>query len=204
MLVEELCGDYHQFVETRVLKRACMTSSGFFRLDQLPEGTASGYIEKDGRWRTNIYVLPIIGGPDGGAYATASDMERLWRALLAGQILSPALTRTFLTKAARSGSCLYHGHGVWIHDDGDHPPVIYTAGCDAGASFRSSCLGNDIVATVLSNTSNGAWPMVKAVNQFLCREFTTTERSFSIEMNTSPGRIESPSSRTIKESESEK
>ncbi|MCP4660244.1 MAG: beta-lactamase family protein [bacterium] len=171
MLIEELCGDYHQFIESRVMKRAGMDSSGFFRLDQLPERTANGYIETDRGWRTNIYALPVIGGPDGGAFVTTLDMERLWRAFLSGEIISTALTRTFTRKAAWSRESVYYGHGVWIHDDSNQPPVIYVVGSDAGVSFKSSCHGDDIVATVVSNTSNGAWPMVNAVDGFLRQEF---------------------------------
>jgi len=182
MLIEELCGDFHQFIKSRVMDAAGLDSSGYFRFDQLPERTATGYIETDEGWRTNIYTLPIVGGPDGGAFATTSDMEQLWRAFLRGRILSPALTRKFTSKAVRCGDSTYYGHGVWIHDDGNQPPVIYVTGSDAGVSFKSSCHGDAIVATVISNTSTGAWPMAKSIDAFLRQEIPSAERSFSFEL----------------------
>ena len=48
----------------------------------------SAYIENaDGTWRSNIYAVPIVGGPDGGAYTTAADMARFWQALFAAHIV---------------------------------------------------------------------------------------------------------------------
>ena len=47
------------------------------------ECTAHAYIEdEDGGWRTNQYAVPIVGGPDGGAFTTAADMGRFWGTLL--------------------------------------------------------------------------------------------------------------------------
>jgi len=182
MLIQELCGDYHRFVESRIMRHAGMDSSGFFRFDQLPEGTANGYVETDQEWRTNIYALPIIGGPDGGAFVTTSDMEQLWRALFSAQILSPALTRKFTRKVASSSDSVFYGHGMWIRDDGHQPPVISVVGSDAGVSFSSRCHGNDIIATVVSNSSNGAWPMVSAVDDFVRQEYPHEARTFAFEL----------------------
>lgn len=178
MLIEQLCGSYHSFVEERVMARARMASSGFFRLDQLPERTATGYRQVGGRWRSNIYVLPVIGGPDGGAFVTTGDMRRLWRALLSGHLLSPALTGTFLAKTAHRQGHEYYGHGVWIDDDGEQPPIISVVGSDAGVSFSSACHGSDLVATVASNASQDAWPMAKAIKQYVLAEFSAEQRSF--------------------------
>ena len=47
-----------------------------------PNSTALGYIDaEDGSWRTNVYNLPVVGGPDGGAFSTAPDIARFWSAL---------------------------------------------------------------------------------------------------------------------------
>ena len=164
------------------MQRAGMESSGFFRFDQLPDRTANGYVKTADGWRTNTDTLPIIGGPDGGAFVTTPDMQRLWRALFAAEVLSPALTRAFLRKAMRSSDAVFYGHGLWIRDDGSQPPVIYVEGADAGVSFNSSCHGDSIVATVVGNSSIGASPMVGAVDDFVRREFPAEARLFSFEL----------------------
>ena len=75
-----------------------MASSGFFRLDALPESTALGYIgSADGAWRTNVYNLPVVGGPDGGAFRTAADMTRFWSALHADRIVGRDWRERILT-----------------------------------------------------------------------------------------------------------
>ena len=171
---------FHELVEQRVLARARMDASGYFRFDRLPRRVASGYVRSAQGWRTNIYTLPIIGGPDGGAYATVDDLERLWTALFAGELLSPALTRTFLQKVGRDRDGLFYGRGMWIEDDGVQPPCIYVEGRDAGVSFRSTCYAEHTIATVVSNTSDGAWPMIEVVDRFVREQVPVAQRGFRV------------------------
>lgn len=182
ILIEQLTGDYHAFVTERVLRRAGMRRSGFFRMDGLPEACAQGYVRgPGGHWQPNTWRLPIIGGPDGGAFSTAEDMAKLWRALRAGALLSPALTRRFLTRAVPlPGGTHHYTHGAWVLDDGKGAPTRYLVGADAGVSFRSVCFGDAVVGTVLSNTSDGAWPMAKAVRAAVEGALPASERAFDI------------------------
>jgi hypothetical protein len=50
-------------------------------------------------WKKNIYSYPPIGSPDGGAYVTASDLNRLLRKVKAGSLLSPQLMKAFFYSA---------------------------------------------------------------------------------------------------------
>lgn len=161
---------YHALAEERVLRRCGMADSGFFRFDQLPPRVATGYVETaGGGWRTNAQSLPIIGGPDGGMFATVQDIERLWRGVLAGDVITPELAARFLAKAATNAASehSFYGRGVWIHDDGAHPPLHYIVGRDAGVSFRSNAYADGTIATVVSNTSRGAWPMIRAIDAWI-------------------------------------
>ena len=171
LALEEVAGcSFHTLVEERVLRPCGMTDSGFFRFDRLPPRVANGYVEtEDGGWRTNIYSLPIIGGPDGGMFTTVGDFDRLWRGFFDGAVLSSGLASMFLKKAATQAGKQhsFYGHGVWIHDDGASPPLHYIIGGDAGVSFRSSAHSDATFATVVSNTSNGAWPMSKAIDDWI-------------------------------------
>ena len=60
----------------RVCGRRGMTDTEFLRSDELPGRTASGYVEVDGEWRTNVLHLPVRGSGDGGIYSTAADIAR--------------------------------------------------------------------------------------------------------------------------------
>ncbi len=171
LALEEVAGcSFHTLIEERVLRRCGMTDSGFFRFDRLPPRVANGYVETgNGGWRTNIYSLPIIGGPDGGMFATVGDIDRLWRGFFAGAMLTPELVVMFMKKAATvvGKKHSFYGHGVWIHDDGAGPPLHYIVGSDAGVSFRSSAHSEGTYATVVSNTSKGTWPMIKAIDDWI-------------------------------------
>jgi hypothetical protein len=45
------------------------------RSDELPAGTALGYLPIAGRSRTNVFHLPVRGSGDGGIYST---VPRRW------------------------------------------------------------------------------------------------------------------------------
>lgn len=167
LAIEAVSGHpYQGFIEERVFGACGMASSGFFRFDRLPAKVATGYIDDDDGWRANIYALPIIGGPDGGAFSTLDDMELLWRALVGAELLSPALTATFVARVAKWKQDTFYGHGMWIRGAGGRAPRVYVEGCDAGVSFVSTCYSNTTIATVMSNTTRGAWPIAEAIDRF--------------------------------------
>jgi hypothetical protein len=102
-------------------------------------------------------------------FATVGDIDRLWRGVFDGAVLSPELTSVFLKKATpvTGEEHSFYGHGVWIHDDGAGTPLRYLVGSDAGVSFRSSAHSEGTFATVVSNTSKGAWPMFRAIDDWI-------------------------------------
>jgi CubicO group peptidase (beta-lactamase class C family) len=179
VLIEQLTGDFHRHLQQGVLQPAGIQASGFYRFDALPENTALGYIETEGGWETNENKLPIIGGPDGGAMLSTREVEQLWQSLWAGKILAPDLLRRFVRKAAHSHKDKYYSHGVWILDNGQQPAEIYIEGMDAGVSFSSTCFGESIVATVISSTSSGAWPLAQALDVHIRDTFPKERRQFS-------------------------
>ena len=59
--------DFAAYIRERVFEPAGMDDSGYFASDRLPERTAYAYIKTGaGTWRTNVFAVPIVGGPDGG------------------------------------------------------------------------------------------------------------------------------------------
>ena len=157
LAIEAVTGaGYHQVVARRVLERANMTASGYFRFDALPDQVAVGYIEGGS---TSAERLPIIGGPDGGAFSTVADIERLWRRLLAGDIISTALLERFVEPRSRYRDQIFYGRGLWVRGD-----TLFIEGSDAGVSFKSSCYSRATIATVMSNGSDGAWPIAAAID----------------------------------------
>jgi CubicO group peptidase (beta-lactamase class C family) len=176
VVIEEVTGlPYQQYVEQAIFQATGMKRSGFFAFNQLPEQTALGYIEEAGGWRTNIYNLPIVGASDGGAYTTVGDLVMLWKAFWENEIVPQDLVEIYATPYVLAGTeseATYYGHGLWIFMEPGGQAEVYMTGGDAGVSFRSSVRrAADLQITVLSNTTDGAWPVLDDIDFTLKKAF---------------------------------
>ena len=146
---------YHAHVEREVCGRAGLTGTTFLRSDDLPADAALGYLFDDGN-RTNVLHLPVRGNGDGGIYSGVDDLHTFWQALVTGRIVGPDLVQTMITpRHDVPAEGLRYGLGCWLHPTGD---AIMVEGYDAGVSMRSiHDPTTRITATVLANTSEGAW-----------------------------------------------
>jgi CubicO group peptidase (beta-lactamase class C family) len=155
---------YHELVEQRVCRPAGMRQSAFLRLDQLPRNAARGYLPGKG-WRSNDQNVPACGGGDGGLYSTLEDLECFWRALHAGRIVPAELVSEALRPQHGMAGQRPYGLGFWLTS---MPRAAYLEGSDAGISFRSRYEpSTGLLYTVLSNTTHGAWPLVRELDVLL-------------------------------------
>lgn len=173
LVVECLSGsNFADVIQDNVFERAGMEDSGYFAMDQLPERTAYAYIQNpNGTWRTNFYAVPIIGAPDGGAYVTAPDMARFWRALIGDQLLDVEMTQRLLkpqidTKGDPTAA--HYGYGVWIDQVDGSVRRYFVEGFDPGVAMKSSFYpGEDLILTVIGNTSHALWPLCEKLETLL-------------------------------------
>jgi CubicO group peptidase (beta-lactamase class C family) len=159
LLAERASGTpFHELVRMRVCERAGMHDTDFLRSDELPGRTALGYLEVDGSLRTNVFHLPVRGSGDGGIYSTVADIHALWGALFAGRLVS----RELLGELVRPRSDVpsegkRYGLGFWL---GASSGAVILEGMDTGVSFRSvHDPRSGLTHTVISNTTDGAWPV---------------------------------------------
>jgi CubicO group peptidase (beta-lactamase class C family) len=154
---------YHDLVRKLVLERAGLADTAYLRSDELPGGVANGYL--DGL-RTNVLHLPVRGTGDGGCFTTAADMVVFWQALFDGAIVGEAtLAAMIRPRSDVPSEGLRYGMGFWLHPTGD---AVLLEGYDAGVSFRSKHdPATDTTYTVLANTSEGAWPLVRHLDREL-------------------------------------
>ncbi|WP_421378527.1 serine hydrolase domain-containing protein [Bacillus salacetis] len=172
MVVEQLTKlSFTDYVSEKIFKKAGMSSSGYFSMDQLPKETAYGYIQtEEGGYKTNIYSVPIKGGPDGGAYITAPDMIAFWEALLNNRLLSKETTQFLLTPHVKVKEGVQYGFGVWINSKEGIISKYHVMGYDPGVSFHSAFYPNSkTLSVVLSNHSSGAFSVMKAAEEILDR-----------------------------------
>jgi CubicO group peptidase (beta-lactamase class C family) len=166
LIAERVSGvSYHDLVRERVCEPAGMRDTEFLRSDELPERTATGYVRIEGdRWRSNVFHLPVRGVGDGGAYTTVADMSGFWRALFAGRIVSAGWVAEMVRPRSQvPEESMRYGLGFWLHELGDDVMLI---GMDAGVSFMSiHDPGTGLTRTVISNTSDGAWPIARHLRE---------------------------------------
>ena len=156
---------YHDLVTERVCRPAGMRDTAFLRSDELAGAVASGYVEMDGVWRTNIFHLPVRGTGDGGVYSTVADIRSLWTAFFRGEVVSPEWVREMTRRRSDAEHGMGYGLGFWLDASSE---VVQLEGMDAGVSFRSRHDPTaDVTATVISNTTDGAWPTARYLQQHI-------------------------------------
>jgi len=166
LVAERLTGvPFHDLVRTWVCEPAGMADTAFLRSDELPGNAARGYLGPDGL-RTNVLHLPVRGSGDGGVYATVADVHRFWSALFEGRIVPDEWVRQVLhPRSEVPEESRRYGLGFWLH--GSREAVILE-GYDAGVSFRSvHDPSARVTFTVVSNTSEGAWPLARYLGDTL-------------------------------------
>ena len=161
LIAERASGtSFYELLRQRVCEPAGMVDTEFLRSDELPGRTALGYLAEDGP-RTNVLHLPVRGSGDGGIFTTAADVSALWTALFAGRIVSTDVVAEMVQPRSEVPSPTQparYGLGIWLHPTRD---LVELHGSDAGVSFQTVHDPRErFTYTVLSNTTDGAWPIV--------------------------------------------
>jgi CubicO group peptidase (beta-lactamase class C family) len=164
LIAERVSGtDFHTLVHERVCQPAGMTSTAYLRSDE-PSTAALGYLPIDGSWRSNVFHLPVRGNGDGGIYSTVADFTKFWPAFLTGAIVS-SVGLMVTARSSWPSQELDHGLGFWLPAGTD---TVMLEGYDAGVSFRSVHQpSTGLTHTVMSNSSEGAWPITRALAEML-------------------------------------
>lgn len=166
VLAERAAGtDLPTLVSDLVCDPAGMPDTAFLRTDSLPGRAAVGYLDATGL-RTNVLHLPVRGSGDGGTYSTLADLHALWSALFAGQIVAPPLVAELLRpRSDWPQESRRYGLGFHLAAAGD---AVFMEGYDAGVSFLSLHQPSTAITyTILANWSEGAWPMIRLLDERL-------------------------------------
>jgi CubicO group peptidase (beta-lactamase class C family) len=167
LIAERVSGmPFPELLRERVCVPAGMHDTEFLRSDELPERTAVGYLPIEGGSRTNVFHLPVRGSGDGGIYSTAADISALWRSLFAGSIVSAGWVAEMLRPRSEvTTESMRYGLGFWLRQSAG---AVMLEGCDAGVSFRTvHDPRSHVTHTVISNTSDGAWPITRRLDEQL-------------------------------------
>ena len=170
LAIERVTGQpYRQYVFDEVFVRAEMLDSGFYDRREAAPRVAEGWDLIDGVWRSNIYSYPPIGSPDGGAHVTASDLVRFIQAVRGGDLLNAEFTTEFLLPQVEHDEATWYGFGLEfdMNEDGT-VRSYYKDGINPGASgIVRHYLEEGLDIVVLSNTEEGAWPVIQELDERL-------------------------------------
>ncbi len=102
LAIEAMTGQrYFEAVRQRVFAPAGMSGADFIPLDAVAPNLAEGYVPEttesgQTEWRKNIYSTTPQAAADGGAVATAVDLQHFSEALRNGRLLAPTTTQAML------------------------------------------------------------------------------------------------------------
>jgi CubicO group peptidase (beta-lactamase class C family) len=163
--------EFPELITREVLEPAGMSDTAFLALDGVHPRVAVGYLPPgDGRpnWSTNVYAVPAIGGPDGGIYATAGDLQRFLAAVDRGGLLRPATRDLMFTVHTEEAEYdIQWGYGFMLIER-EGVPLAGSDGEDPGASARAFRVrGTELDVVVLSNINEAADPVWKLLLKLL-------------------------------------
>lgn len=180
-VIEKASGqNYYDYIRENIYKKAGMTSSDAYDLDNVNPNLAVGYeknfTEQGAVFRNNIFMHVIRGGPAGGGYSTVGDLLKFARALQSGKLVGKEYVKLLTSPKPELASPNY-GYGFGV----DTNPA--TTGHSGGFPGISSELiiftDSDFVAVVLSNYGNGSQPVTGKIRTLIqsCADCQTTAKN---------------------------
>lgn len=156
---------YFEFVQRNVFQPAAMTDSGFFEADEPTPRLAVGYLPnkaRPGRWQSNTFLHVVKGGPAGGGYATAADLDRFVRALVGGKLLDAKHTKLALTPHPPG-----QGEAYGVMRVKDRTILGHSGGFPGIGASVNHCLETGLTVILLSNQDRTAWTLLDIAAQRL-------------------------------------
>ena len=159
-VIEKVTGQsYFDYVRENIFKPAGMTNTDCYELDLVNRNLAVGYEKEytdDGiRFRNNIFMHVMRGGPAGGGYSTVEDLLKFDIALRGNKLVGEPYVKLLLSAKPELNSPSY-GYGFAI--DTGNQVVGHSGGFPGISSNLDMFLGSGYTAIVMSNYGNGSMP----------------------------------------------
>lgn len=157
-VIEKASGqNYFDYIRENIYKKAGMTNSDSYELDNVNPNLAVGYeksfTEQGVRFQNNIFMHVIRGGPAGGGYSTVGDLLKFARALQSGKLVGKEYVKLLTTPKPELNSPEY-GYGFGI--DTEPNTVGHSGGFMGISSELIIFTDSDFTAVVLSNYGGGS------------------------------------------------
>lgn len=151
--------DYFDYIRANITGPAGMTNTDSYELDLVNPNLAVGY-EKETtpagtRYRNNIFMHVIKGGPAGGGYSTVEDLFKFDQALRSGKLLSKA-SRDQVWRAYPEMASPQYGYGFGVYESPAGKIVGHTGGFPGISAALSMYIDSGYTVAVLSNYGRAA------------------------------------------------
>jgi CubicO group peptidase (beta-lactamase class C family) len=184
-IVESVTGqNFYDYVQHQIFERAGMTRAFYHEMDAEDRDVATpltnlfpkgeGYVFQLGRPRSAVYELPARGGPQGGAYLTASDLFAFVRALRSGKLIGADALALMMTAQGREGAGapglageVREGLGLEVITQNGHRLYGHTGGDLGVASLMYWFPDTGYTTIVLSNRDPRAARVIANVSRTL-------------------------------------
>ena len=167
LLAERASGvGFHELVRTLVCEPAGMVDTAFLRSDELPGRAARATWPSTACGRTCCTSRSSVSAT-AACTRPRPTCSAFWEAFFAGRIVGADSVARDGASAQRRGrrSPSATGSGFHLAATGDE---VWLEGYDAGVSFGSSHTPSTATTfTVISNWTDGAWPVVKLLDERL-------------------------------------
>lgn len=162
LIIESVSGQlFDEYLAENVFRPCEMLDTGYYELDRLPAKCANAYIfdESKQQYYTNIYSVDVKGTGAGGAFTTVVDVEKFWKELLNGKLVSTStLTEMFSVQSCNEDEDDYYGYGVWLKKIEEKVFQPFFQGSDPGVSFISRYNPKNILRVhIVSNKGENVW-----------------------------------------------
>jgi CubicO group peptidase (beta-lactamase class C family) len=157
--------DYFSYVREHLYRPAAMVNSDSYELDYVNPNLAVGYEKQfalDGtkRYRNNLFMHVIRGGPAGGGYSTVEDLHRFAQALTSGKLVGRRYVDLLISPKPELNAPRY-GYGFGAEPGSEI--VGHSGGFPGISSNLDIFTRSGYVAVVMSNYGGGSQPVVEKI-----------------------------------------
>jgi len=168
-VIEKATGQsYFDYVRENIYRPAGMINSDCYELDYVTPNLALGYQKEhtdDGaRFKNNLFMHVIRGGPAGGGYSTVEDLLRFDVALRGGKLVNAESLKILLSPKPEINSPSY-GYGFSVNrEDGI---AGHGGGFPGISSNLDMFLQNGYTTVVMSNYGGGSQPVMRKMRELV-------------------------------------
>jgi CubicO group peptidase (beta-lactamase class C family) len=110
-----------------------------------------------------VHISTVNDTGAGGAFTTLVDVEKFWKRLLSGDLVSmPTLTAMLSVQSSAEGE--YYGYGVWLKKKDETVFLPFFQGSDPGVSFISRYdPQSKLRIHIVSNKGENVWSLASKI-----------------------------------------